>query len=56
MALAKILETGVEGATRAEIAAIDESIVFDIFGRELSMGKSLGLTGMVRMLRDAARR
>jgi len=29
--------------------------VFRIFGRELSMGKSLGLMGMVNMVRAAAR-
>ena len=56
MALAVILESGVEGASAFEIAQIDENIVFEVFGRELSMGKSLGLTGMVRMLRDAARK
>ena len=56
MALAVILESGVEGASAFEIAQIDENIVFEVFGRELSMGKSLGRTGMVRMLRDAARK
>lgn len=54
MALAVLLAEGVKGATLPEIAAIDEDVVYEVFGRELSMGKSMGLTGMVRMLRQLA--
>lgn len=54
MALAVILQTGVTGAPRTQIAAIGDEVVYEIFGRELSMGKTMGLTGMVRMLRDRA--
>ena len=50
MALARILEEGLEGRP----AAIPEEIVFEVFGRELSMGKNLGLTNMVRMVGRAA--
>ena len=31
-------------------------LVYDVFGRELSMGKNLGLMGMVQMCRAFARR
>jgi cysteine desulfuration protein SufE len=54
MALARILEEGLSGEPLDEVAALSEEIVFDIFGRELSMGKSLGLTNMVKMARAAA--
>lgn len=56
MALARILQDGTSEATAAEISKISDSIVFDIFGSELSMGKSLGLTGMVRMVAALAAR
>lgn len=51
MALAVILQQSLPGATRAEIESIPEDVVYQIFGKELSMGKSMGLTGMVRMSR-----
>lgn len=54
MALAVILEEGCVGATNFEIGEIPEELVYRVFGRELSMGKSLGLTGMVKMLRHKA--
>lgn len=54
MAMARILEQGLEGARPEEIAAIPDEIVYAIFGRELSMGKSMGLTGMVRMLKSVS--
>jgi len=56
MAMAQILAEGLIGATPKEISVIPEEIVFDIFGRELSMGKSLGLTGMVKMVKALAAR
>lgn len=54
MALAVILSSGLEGAKKEEILAVSEDIVFQIFGNELSMGKSLGLTNMVRMVKHLA--
>ena len=35
--------------------AVPADVVYRIFGRELSMGKSLGLMGMVNMVRAEAR-
>jgi len=52
MAMAQILLQGVRGATVEQVRAIPDDIIYTIFGRELSMGKSMGLTGMVRMVKQ----
>lgn len=52
MALARLLEEGLDSTPTRELP---DDLVYEVFGRELSMGKSLGLTNMVRMVRDAAR-
>jgi cysteine desulfuration protein SufE len=54
MALASILGDSLSGVPLEQIAAIPADVVYRIFGRELSMGKSLGLMGMVNMVRAAA--
>lgn len=54
MALAVILQTGLTGVPVAEITTLSDDLVYSIFGRELSMGKSMGLMGMVRMAKVAA--
>jgi len=54
MALAVILRDSLSGVPLSKIVAIPADIVYRIFGRELSMGKSLGLMGMVNMVRAAA--
>lgn len=54
MALAAILGDSLSGVPLSEVAAVPADIVYRIFGRELSMGKSLGLMGMVNMVRAAA--
>ncbi len=54
MALARILEEGLSGAPREQVAAVPDELVYDVFGRELSMGKSMGLMGMVRMAKVEA--
>jgi len=51
MALAQILDETLSGEPASEVAQVSEEVVYEIFGRELSMGKSLGLTNMVRMVR-----
>ena len=55
MALAGILGNTLSGAALDEVAAVPADVIYRIFGRELSMGKSLGLMGMVNMVRAAAR-
>jgi cysteine desulfuration protein SufE len=55
MALAAILGKSLSNLPPDEIDSVPADIVYRIFGRELSMGKSLGLMGMVHMVRAAAR-
>jgi cysteine desulfuration protein SufE len=54
MALAQILAEGLSGAPLDQVMEVSEDVVYTIFGRELSMGKSMGLTGMVRMAKTLA--
>jgi cysteine desulfuration protein SufE len=54
MAFARILEEGLSGAPREQVAAVPDDLVYEVFGRELSMGKSMGLMGMVRMAKAEA--
>lgn len=55
MATAVILKDACSGAPLDRVAAISTDIVYTIFGNELSMGKSMGLTGMVRMTAHEAK-
>ncbi|MEA2554291.1 MAG: cysteine desulfuration protein SufE [Fimbriimonadaceae bacterium] len=54
MAFAQILDEGLSGEPLEEVVQTPDDIVYQIFGRELSMGKSLGLTNMVRMAKAEA--
>ncbi len=54
MALAAVLGSTLSGAPLEQVAQVPADIIYRIFGRELSMGKSLGLMGMVNMVRVAA--
>lgn len=56
MAMATVLQDSLEGVPRSELRNIPEEVVYDLFGRDLSMGKSAGLMGMVRMTKAAAAR
>jgi cysteine desulfuration protein SufE len=51
-ALAVILDRTLSGQPPEQILKIDPDIVYNIFGKELSMGKNLGLTGMVLTLQN----
>lgn len=53
-ALAAVLQAGASGAPLEQVAALDASLAYRIFGNELSMGKSMGLGGMVAMVRQYA--
>jgi len=53
-ALAALLDQTLSGLPPGQIASVPDDIVYRIFGRELSMGKSMGLTGMVAMVRRHA--
>ena len=54
-AMAVILDENLSGRPLEELANLDTDLPLWIFGRELSLGKNLGLTGMVGMVRLAAR-
>jgi cysteine desulfuration protein SufE len=55
-ALAVILEDTLSGAPPEQVAAVQPDIIYKIFGNELSMGKSMGLLGMVGMVQAAAKK
>lgn len=55
-AMAVLLDEGLSGAPLETVATLPGDLVYDVFGRELSMGKSMGLMGMVGMVAQAARR
>ena len=54
-AMAVILDESLSGVPLQEVASVSEDLVYEVFGRELSMGKSMGLMGMVSMAVAAAR-
>ena len=55
-AMAAILGDTLSGAPPEQVAAVPQDVVYRIFGRELSMGKSMGLMGMVSMVTNLAKR
>ena len=54
-AMAVILDENLSGRPLAELAGLGGDLPLEIFGRELSLGKNMGLTGMVEMVRSVAR-
>jgi cysteine desulfuration protein SufE len=55
-AMAVILGEALSGAPPEQVAGVPQDIVYQVFGRELSMGKSMGLMGMVGMVSALAKR
>lgn len=55
-ALAVILDETLSGSKPEEIQKITEELVYDIFGRSISMGKGQGLMGMVKIVKFYAGR
>src|SRR6185503_9363154 len=55
-AFGAILEDSLPGQPLQAIAAIPGDVIYGLFGRELSMGKNLGLLGMLQMCQAFARR
>lgn len=53
-ALAVILQQGLSGLPAAEIATVSPDLVLDVFRRDISMGKGLGLMSMVRAVQVTA--
>ena len=56
MAMAAILGDTLSGAPLEDVVTLTPDIVYDIFGRELSMGKNMGLSGMVNLVTGFAKR
>jgi len=54
-AMAVILDETLSGQPLDQVAAVKTDLVYDVFGRELSMGKSMGLMGMVGMVANSAK-
>lgn len=54
-ALAAILEQTLSGAPVDQILEVEPTIVFDLFGKDLSMGKGAGLTSMVSLVKALTR-
>ncbi|HKI03860.1 MAG TPA: SufE family protein [Thermoanaerobaculia bacterium] len=55
-AMAVLLDETLSGAPPAQVAEVPQDIVYKVFGRELSMGKSMGLMSMVGMVAALAKR
>lgn len=55
-AMAVILGDAVQGAPLESVAEIPQDVVYRVFGRELSMGKSMGLMSMVGMVANLAKK
>jgi cysteine desulfuration protein SufE len=55
-AWAVIMDETLSGQPLAQVATVDPDVIFQIFGKELSMGKGQGLMGMLDHVTTAARR
>jgi cysteine desulfuration protein SufE len=55
-AMAVILGEALSGAPPGQVAEVSQDVVYQVFGRELSMGKSMGLMSMVGMVAAMAKR
>jgi cysteine desulfuration protein SufE len=55
MAVSVILGEACNGADLEQVAAIQSDIIFEFFGKDISMGKGQGLMGIVNMVTTAAR-
>lgn len=54
-AFAVLLDESLSGEPLEEILAVPGDIVFTLFGRDISMGKGEGLTGMLSMVKSLAK-
>jgi sulfur transfer protein SufE len=56
MAISVILDETASNTPLDQVAAIPNTIVMDLFGKEVSMGKGQGLMGIVSMVTHAAKK
>lgn len=54
MAMARVLDENLSGEPPDRVQETPDDLAIRIFGNELSMGKSMGLTDMVRMVKRLA--
>ncbi len=55
MALCVILGDACNGAPLEKVATLQENVVFEFFGKNISMGKGQGLMGIINMVAAPAR-
>lgn len=55
-AMAVILGEALSGAPPGQVAEVPQDVVYQVFGRELSMGKSMGLMAMVGTVATMAKK
>ena len=55
-AMAVILEDALSGQPPEQVAEVPQDVVYQVFGKELSMGKSMGLMSMVGMVSNLAKK
>ncbi len=54
MAMSAILKQTLDGLTPAEVEKIPTDLVYDLFGKDVSMGKGRGLMGIINMVKNYA--
>ena len=54
--MAVILDETLSGESASSLAQVPGEVIYRIFGKDLSMGKSMGLMGMVSMVQACAKR
>jgi len=55
-AMAVILDETLSGEPALQVSSTSSEVVYQIFGRDLSMGKSMGLMSMFSMVRASAKK
>lgn len=56
MAISVILDETCSGQPLEQVASVQSDIIFNLFGREVSMGKGQGLMGIVNMVQYEAKK
>jgi|AntRauTorckE6833_2_1112554.scaffolds.fasta_scaffold36539_2 cysteine desulfuration protein SufE len=54
-AFCAILQKTCDGEPLETLFSLDEDLVYHIFGKQLSMGKNMGLMGIIRMVKQHAK-
>ena len=54
-ALGAVLQKALKDAKVEDIEKLDNELVYKVFGKQLSMGKNMGLMGMIQMIKAKTR-